>query len=180
MLFSERPYHQLWLNIVWSTHNYTQNIVGMIWRNRVKHFGILYFILSVSPSSSQRYKVCPNESGRQSNSHCDWEDIAGRRDGQASAEHHLLAVAVQHTLVWVPGYRQGESDVYFFMGFPAYTRKHVKIQWEHFRFWENEHERNILLSVCCFHVLFCWHGNYCMWPAMIRLKHPTGLKRGTC
>lgn len=64
--------------------------------------------------------------GRQSNSHCDWEDIAGRRDGHASAEHHLLAVAVQHTLVWVPGYRQGESDVYFFMGFPAYTQKHVE------------------------------------------------------
>lgn len=31
--------------------------------------------------------------------HCDWEDIAGRRDGHASAEHHLLAVAVQYTVV---------------------------------------------------------------------------------
>ena len=63
--------------------------------------------------------------GRQSNSHCDWEDIAGRCDGHASAEHHLLTVSVQHAVVRVPGHRQGEGDVYFFMGFPAYTQKHV-------------------------------------------------------
>lgn len=59
----------------------------------------------------------------RSNSHCDWEDIACRCDGHASAEHHLLAVSVQHALVWVPGYGQGESDVYFFMGFPPYNKK---------------------------------------------------------
>lgn len=65
--------------------------------------------------------------GRQSNSHCDWEDIAGRRDSHASAEHHLLAVAVQYTVIWVPGYRQRESDVYFFMGFPTYIQKRENI-----------------------------------------------------
>lgn len=36
------------------------------------------------------------------NSHCDWEDIAGRRDGHARAKHHLLAVSVQHAVVRVP------------------------------------------------------------------------------
>lgn len=60
-----------------------------------------------------------HELGRQSNSHCDWEDIAGCRDSHASAEHHLLTVAVQYTLIRVPGYRQRESDVYFFMGLPT-------------------------------------------------------------
>lgn len=70
----------------------------------------------------QRQRVCPVGTGRRANSHCDGEDIAGRSDGHASAEHHLLAVAVQHAVVWVPGQRQSERDVYFFLGFPAYTK----------------------------------------------------------
>lgn len=48
-------------------------------------------------------KKCPSEPGSRSNSHCDWEDVAGRRDGHASAEHHLLAVSVQHAVVRAPG-----------------------------------------------------------------------------
>ncbi|MEQ2190954.1 hypothetical protein XENOCAPTIV_016108 [Xenoophorus captivus] len=60
-----------------------------------------------------------SDSGKPSNSHCDWEDIAGPCDGHACAEHHLLAVAVQHAVVRVPGHGQSERDVYFFMGFPA-------------------------------------------------------------
>lgn len=31
--------------------------------------------------------------------HCDGEDVAGCSDGHARAEHHLLTVSVQHTLV---------------------------------------------------------------------------------
>lgn len=60
-------------------------------------------LVSVSVWGSSRDKVCPCDSRSSSNSHCDWEDIAGRRDGHASAEHHLLAVSVQHAVVWVPG-----------------------------------------------------------------------------
>lgn len=43
------------------------------------------------------------ESGNGSNSHCDREDVAGRRDGHARAEHHLLTVPVQHAVVRAPG-----------------------------------------------------------------------------
>lgn len=54
----------------------------------------------------KKFCLCPKqhgESGKGSNSHCDWEDVAGRRDGHARAEHHLLTMSVQHAVVRAPG-----------------------------------------------------------------------------
>lgn len=56
---------------------------------------------------------------QRSNSHCDGENVAGRRDGHTGDEHHLLAVSVQHAVVRVPRQRKGEGDVYVFVGFSA-------------------------------------------------------------
>lgn len=157
-------------------------------------------LLSITPSSRQRYKVPFHESVRQSNSHCDWEDIAGRCDRHASAEHHLLTVAVQYTIVWVPGYRQGESDVYFFMGFPTYIEKHAKMQWEYTRSLLNLHvdfprrKRNPLFNhremfldrlifLTTINIIQTCHvdsnSNNYLQLAMIRLKQPTHLGRVT-
>lgn len=59
-------------------------------------------------------------------SHCDWEHAAGCCHCHAGAEHHLLAVAVQDTVIGVPGSWQGEGDVDLLVGFSAFgedTRK---------------------------------------------------------
>lgn len=50
---------------------------------------------------------------------CDWEHVAGCCHSHAGAEHDLLAVAVQDTLIRVPGCWQGEGDVYLLVGFSA-------------------------------------------------------------
>lgn len=57
------------------------------------------------------------------NSHCDGKDIAGCSDGHARAEHHLLTVAVQNTVIRVPGGRKGERDVHLLVSFPSYETR---------------------------------------------------------
>lgn len=55
--------------------------------------------------------------------HCDWENIAGCCHSHAGGEHNLLAVAMQDTVIGVPGSWQGEGDVYFLVGFSAFERE---------------------------------------------------------
>lgn len=55
--------------------------------------------------------------------HCDWEYIAGCCHSHAGGEHNLLAVAVQDTVIGVPGSWQGEGDVYFLVGFSAFEKE---------------------------------------------------------
>ena len=56
-------------------------------------------------------------------SHGDGEDIACGGDGHAGAVHHLLTVAVQHTLVRAPGHGQREGDVHLLVRLATWENK---------------------------------------------------------
>lgn len=61
--------------------------------------------------------VCVGDTVRWLNS--DREDSRGSCEGHAGCEHHLLTVAMEGTVISVPGSRQGKGDVDLFMCFPA-------------------------------------------------------------
>lgn len=61
--------------------------------------------------------VCVGDTVRWLNG--DREDSRGSCEGHACCEHHLLTVAMESTVIGIPGSRQGEGDVDLLMGFPA-------------------------------------------------------------
>lgn len=61
--------------------------------------------------------VCVGDTVRWLNS--DGEDSGGSCEGHACCEHRLLTVAMEGTVIGVPGSRQGEGDVDLLVGFPA-------------------------------------------------------------
>lgn len=54
--------------------------------------------------------------------HSDREDSRGSCEGHAGCKHHLLTMAMEGTVIGIPGSRQGEGDVDLFVCFPACGR----------------------------------------------------------
>lgn len=61
--------------------------------------------------------------GGEGHLHSDWEHVAGCCHSHAGGEHDLLAVAVQDTVIRVPGSWEGEGDVDFLVGFSAFEKE---------------------------------------------------------
>lgn len=61
--------------------------------------------------------VCVGDTVRWLNS--DREDARGSCEGHACCEHHLLTVAMEGTVIGVPGSRESKGDVDLLMGFLA-------------------------------------------------------------
>lgn len=58
--------------------------------------------------------------------HCDREYIAGCCHSHAGCEDNLLAVTMKNTVIWIPGSRQCERNVYLLVGFSAFEKREEK------------------------------------------------------
>lgn len=61
--------------------------------------------------------VCVRDTVRRLNS--DGEDSRSSCEGHAGCKHHLLTVAMEGTVISIPGSRQGKGDVDLFVCFSA-------------------------------------------------------------
>jgi len=67
--------------------------------------------------------------------HCDRKHVAGRCHSHAGCEHNLLTVAMKNAVIWIPGSRQGECNIYLLMGFSAFEKEKEKLVFVHKSIW---------------------------------------------
>lgn len=58
--------------------------------------------------------------------HCDRKHVAGCCHSHAGCEYDLLAVTMKNAVIWIPGSRQGERNVYLLVGFSAFEKERRK------------------------------------------------------
>lgn len=58
--------------------------------------------------------------------HCDRKHVAGCCHSHAGCEYNLLAVTMKNAVIWIPGSRQGERNVYLLVGFSAFEKERRK------------------------------------------------------